>query len=455
MKTPKSASKNQTPWLSTRAGTSSSPTPPMTASPSSTQNANTCASSAKKARQRPVQGHRRHRHQRIRGPVRQRLREQPHRGVRTIRGIPAQLRLIDLRLRAAPVARSDRDRLRRQRLGAEHLRGLEGGRIVEFSSSGTLISKFGSSGSGEGKIASAYGLAISGGHIYVSEHANSRVQEFSTKGEYLGSFDPIGSGTGKSNEPWGIASDSSGNLYVSELGATACRSSAPPGPSSPPSALKARARAASEPQGHSRGSTGQGLHRRQPATTASRNGRRDHRPPTRPRSPAMKTPRSSSQNQTPWLSIRAGTSSSPTRAMTASSSSTQNANTCGSSAKKARARASSRASAASQPTPPETCTSATPATTAWRSSGPPGNTCAASAPRSPPVGSCIYPGAIAIDSEGNVWVLNAYGAPTAGASSSSHPTGSLISKFGSIGLGEGQLVTGLRPGLLRRAHLRL
>ncbi len=97
--------------------------------------------------------------------------------------------------------------------------GEAAGHIVEFSSTGTYLSKFGSSGSGEGQLGIAYGLAFSGGHLYVSELSNSRVQEFSTKGEYLGSFDPLGSGTGKSTEPWGIASDSSGNLYVSELGA--------------------------------------------------------------------------------------------------------------------------------------------------------------------------------------------------------------------------------------------
>jgi sugar lactone lactonase YvrE len=96
----------------------------------------------------------------------------------------------------------------------------EGGRIAEFSATGTLITKFGSTGSTEGKLGiSSFGLAISGGDLYVSEYGNQRVQEFSTAGAYLGSFDPAGSGTGKSDEPWGIATDpASGNLYVSELG---------------------------------------------------------------------------------------------------------------------------------------------------------------------------------------------------------------------------------------------
>ena len=96
----------------------------------------------------------------------------------------------------------------------------EGGRIAEFSATGTLITKFGSTGSTEGKIGIAsFGLAISGGNLYVAEYGNQRVQEFSTSGTFLATFDPAGSGTGESNEPWGIATDpSSGNLYVSEVG---------------------------------------------------------------------------------------------------------------------------------------------------------------------------------------------------------------------------------------------
>ena len=96
----------------------------------------------------------------------------------------------------------------------------EGGRIAEFSATGTLITKLGSTGTTEGKIGIAsFGLAVAGGNLYVSEYGNQRVQEFSTLGILLASFDPAGSGTGKSNEPWGIATDpSSGNLYVSEYG---------------------------------------------------------------------------------------------------------------------------------------------------------------------------------------------------------------------------------------------
>ena len=96
--------------------------------------------------------------------------------------------------------------------------GPAGDRVVEFSSEGTEIGRFGASGTGAGQLGQAFGLAISGGHLYVSESSNSRVQEFSTTGEFISQFDERGSGTGKSNGTYGIATDpTTGNLYVTEL----------------------------------------------------------------------------------------------------------------------------------------------------------------------------------------------------------------------------------------------
>ena len=93
----------------------------------------------------------------------------------------------------------------------------EGGRIVEFSSSGTYMSQFGSKGTGPGQLLMASGMAFSGGHLYVSELDPQRVQEFSSSGEAIASFDESGPGK-PGDDPYAIASDpTTGDLYVSEL----------------------------------------------------------------------------------------------------------------------------------------------------------------------------------------------------------------------------------------------
>jgi DNA-binding beta-propeller fold protein YncE len=95
----------------------------------------------------------------------------------------------------------------------------EGGRIVEFSSSGGYLSQFGSKGTGHGQLELATGLAFSGGNLYVAELSPQRVQEFSSSGEFIRQFDESGSGSGQTaDDPFGIASDpTTGNLYVTEL----------------------------------------------------------------------------------------------------------------------------------------------------------------------------------------------------------------------------------------------
>ena len=67
-----------------------------------------------------------------------------------------------------------------------------GGRIVEFSSSGSFISQFGSKGTAGGQLLYADGLAFSGGNLYVSEVSPHRVQELSTSGTFIAAFDETG-----------------------------------------------------------------------------------------------------------------------------------------------------------------------------------------------------------------------------------------------------------------------
>jgi DNA-binding beta-propeller fold protein YncE len=105
---------------------------------------------------------------------------------------------------------------------------LPGGHIQEFSSTGVLLSQFGSAGNETGELELAFGLSFSGGHLYVAELG--RVQEFSSSGGFIRVFDERGSGNGKSNFPFGIATDpTTGDLYVSETGADRVQKFSPEG----------------------------------------------------------------------------------------------------------------------------------------------------------------------------------------------------------------------------------
>jgi YD repeat-containing protein len=107
-------------------------------------------------------------------------------------------------------------------------------RLEEFSSSGSFIegvgfgvtngeNKFetctiscqaGTSGSGNGQLASPDGITVTGTDLAVTESANGRVQEFNAAGEYAGKF-----GKGHFSSPVGIATNAAGQFYVSDSGA--------------------------------------------------------------------------------------------------------------------------------------------------------------------------------------------------------------------------------------------
>ena len=89
--------------------------------------------------------------------------------------------------------------------------------IQKFTSSGTLIMHFGSSGSGNGQLNHPTEIALDvRGNIYVADSKNYRFEEFSPTGAYVGSWGANGSGNGQFEYPFGIAVDSSGNVYVTD-----------------------------------------------------------------------------------------------------------------------------------------------------------------------------------------------------------------------------------------------
>jgi len=87
--------------------------------------------------------------------------------------------------------------------------------VLEFNSKHEYLSQFGSEGTGEGQFKGIGGIATnSAGDLYVSDSANDRVQEFSPSGAFLRQFGSQGLGAGQFYGPSGIAIDSSGNVWV-------------------------------------------------------------------------------------------------------------------------------------------------------------------------------------------------------------------------------------------------
>ncbi len=56
---------------------------------------------------------------------------------------------------------------------------INNGRIQKFNSTGTFLTKWGSSGSGDGEFNSPYGVAVDpAGNVYVADTDNDRIQKF-------------------------------------------------------------------------------------------------------------------------------------------------------------------------------------------------------------------------------------------------------------------------------------
>ena len=93
-------------------------------------------------------------------------------------------------------------------------------RIYKYSPAGTILSTYGTSGSGNGQLNRPIGLAFdAGGNLYVADSGNNRVQKFTSTFAYVSQFGTAGTGDGQYQEPHGIAIDrTSGKIYVSDAG---------------------------------------------------------------------------------------------------------------------------------------------------------------------------------------------------------------------------------------------
>jgi DNA-binding beta-propeller fold protein YncE len=95
-------------------------------------------------------------------------------------------------------------------------------RIQKFTSDGSLVKEWGSNGKGDGQFwgnYSPYGIAVdSSGFVYVTDPGNERVQKFTSNGSFVTKWGTEGSADGQFQNVHGIAVDSSGCVYVADPG---------------------------------------------------------------------------------------------------------------------------------------------------------------------------------------------------------------------------------------------
>jgi len=92
-------------------------------------------------------------------------------------------------------------------------------RIQKFTADGTLITKWGTSGSGDGQFSYPMSIAFdAAGNVYVADTYNHRIQKFTADGAFITKWGSYGDGDGQFNWPREIAVDAAGNVYVVESG---------------------------------------------------------------------------------------------------------------------------------------------------------------------------------------------------------------------------------------------
>jgi hypothetical protein len=116
--------------------------------------------------------------------------------------------------------------------------GFNNNRIQKFTNTGTFLTKWGSSGNGDGQFnGGPLTLAVDGnGSVFVTDGGNNRIQEFTNSGAFLltlgwgvqdgaAAFETCtsgcqagiaGSGDGQFSGPGGVAVDANGNLFVAD-----------------------------------------------------------------------------------------------------------------------------------------------------------------------------------------------------------------------------------------------
>lgn len=94
------------------------------------------------------------------------------------------------------------------------------GIVQKFNSSGVFQLAWGTAGSGNGQFLNgAGGVAVdSSGNVYVTDLGNNRVEKFTSGGSFITSWGSSGTGNSQFSGPEGIAIDSADNVYVADTG---------------------------------------------------------------------------------------------------------------------------------------------------------------------------------------------------------------------------------------------
>jgi tripartite motif-containing protein 71 len=88
----------------------------------------------------------------------------------------------------------------------------EGERVSKFSSTGQLITAWGTSGSGPGQFGHPKGLTLDeSNNVYVADEFNDRIQKFDSDGNFITEF-----GQDRLGRPIDVAVDSKGLVYASD-----------------------------------------------------------------------------------------------------------------------------------------------------------------------------------------------------------------------------------------------
>ena len=97
----------------------------------------------------------------------------------------------------------------------------ENNRIEKFSPEGAYLSKFGSLGSADGQFNKPTDLTVApNGNLWVVDSGNSRIQQLTPSGAFVSKFGSYGAANNQFIKPFGIASSPNGNLWITDVGAS-------------------------------------------------------------------------------------------------------------------------------------------------------------------------------------------------------------------------------------------